>query len=117
METSSLPNCTLQETSNEKIEKDTTTKYVPMGFPKEESKYSNPACLSLLICSTLGVAAILSVKELSKRGLQPSQGLARSRGSHGGPAEVVRASAMEGNGSDHEILPNSLIQAARQALT
>ena len=34
----------------------------------------------------------------------------------GGPVEVVRASAMEGNGSDHEILPNSLIQATRQAL-
>ena len=35
---------TLQETSNEKIEKDMTTKYVPMGFPQEESRYSNPAC-------------------------------------------------------------------------
>ena len=34
----------------------------------------------------------------------------------GGPVEVVRASAMEGNGSDRGILPNSLIQATRQAL-
>ena len=37
-----------------------------LGKLSHKKKASNPACLSLHICSTLGVAAILSVKELSK---------------------------------------------------